>query len=101
MVLISIHPFALRKIFLVLGTLLCLSALCFADPVLMAQHYAAPVSATTIRADAEQLIDLKRVDVPSRAQGSLPTKNSVDQSLLQGESLFRDREAWGCFDDSV
>jgi hypothetical protein len=39
MVLISIHPFALRKIFLVIVALLCFSALCFADPVLMVHRY--------------------------------------------------------------
>ena len=45
MILISIHPFALRKIFLVVAMLLCFSAFCFADPVLMARRYApAPVS---------------------------------------------------------
>jgi hypothetical protein len=101
MVLISIHPFALRKIFLVLGALLCLTALCFADPVLMAQHYAAPVSDAATRADGEALTDLKRVDFPSRGQGLLPSKESIDQSLLQPESLFRDREASTAFDESV
>jgi hypothetical protein len=42
MVLISIHPFALRKIFLVIVAFLCFSALCLADPVLMVHRYAAP-----------------------------------------------------------
>jgi hypothetical protein len=40
MVLISIHPFPLRRIFLVIAALLCFSAFCLADPVLMAQRYA-------------------------------------------------------------
>jgi len=39
MVLISIHPFALRKLFLVIAALLCFSALCFADPLLMTRRY--------------------------------------------------------------
>ncbi len=39
MVLISIHPFALRKVFLVIVAFLCFSALCLADPLLMAQRY--------------------------------------------------------------
>jgi hypothetical protein len=43
MVLISIHPFALRKVFLVIIASLCFSALCFADPVLMVHRYS-PVS---------------------------------------------------------
>jgi len=64
MVLISIHPFALRKIFLVIAALLCFSALCFADPVLMAQRYAAPSS--------EESHELQRVDLPARSQESLP-----------------------------
>lgn len=39
MVLISIHPFASKRIFLVVGALLCLSsAFCFADPLLMSLH---------------------------------------------------------------
>lgn len=39
MVLISIHPFCLRKIFLIVVALLCFSAFCFADPVLMVRRY--------------------------------------------------------------
>lgn len=42
MVLVSIHPFALRKIFLlVIAVLGVSSALCFADPLFMTRHYAA------------------------------------------------------------
>jgi hypothetical protein len=40
MVLISIHPFVFRKILLVIVALLCFSALCLADPVLMVRRYA-------------------------------------------------------------
>jgi hypothetical protein len=39
MVLISIHPFALRRLFLVVVAMSGFSALCFADPVLMAHRY--------------------------------------------------------------
>jgi hypothetical protein len=39
MILISIDPFAHRKILLVVVAFLGLSAFCFADPVLMAQRY--------------------------------------------------------------
>jgi hypothetical protein len=42
MVLISIHPFALRKLLLVVVAFLCLSALCLADPVLMVRRYSSP-----------------------------------------------------------
>lgn len=41
MVLISIHPFAVRRLILVLVALVGFSALCFADPVLMARRYGA------------------------------------------------------------
>jgi hypothetical protein len=40
MVLISLDPFTYRKILLIAAALLGLSAVCFADPVLMAQRYA-------------------------------------------------------------
>ena len=39
MVLVSIHPFALRRLFLVVLALTGFSALCFGDPVLMAHRY--------------------------------------------------------------
>jgi hypothetical protein len=39
MVLVSIHPFALRRLFLVIVAFLCFSAFCFADPVLMVRQY--------------------------------------------------------------
>jgi len=39
MVLISIRPFALRKVLLAIVAFLCFSALCFADPVLMVRRY--------------------------------------------------------------
>ncbi len=39
MVLISLSPFTYRKILLIAVALLGLSAVCFADPVLMAQRY--------------------------------------------------------------
>jgi len=40
MVLISIHPFAVRKLFLIIVAFLCFSAVCLADPVLMVRRYA-------------------------------------------------------------
>jgi hypothetical protein len=92
MVLISIHPFALRKVFLAIGVLLCLSALCFADPVLMAQHYAASVSdAAADAVNGNALTELK-VDLPSRGQELLPSKDVMDQSFQQPEALFRSSE---------
>lgn len=64
MVLISIQPFAFAKIFLIVAALLCFSALCFADPVLMAQKYPAPHS--------EEGEQPKRVDLPPRGLESPP-----------------------------
>jgi len=50
MVLISIDPFAVRKLFLLVVALLCFSAACFADPLLMARRFASP--ADRVRAAA-------------------------------------------------
>jgi hypothetical protein len=41
MVLISIDPFASRKLLLAIVAFLCFSAFCFADPVLMVHRYTA------------------------------------------------------------
>jgi hypothetical protein len=41
MILISIHPFAFKKLFLLIVAFLCVSsALCFADSLFMTRHYA-------------------------------------------------------------
>jgi hypothetical protein len=48
MVLISIHPFAFRKIFLIAATLLGLSAFCFADSLFMARRFGPPVERTSL-----------------------------------------------------
>jgi hypothetical protein len=41
MILISIHPFAFKKLFLLVVAFLCVSsALCFADSLFMTRHYA-------------------------------------------------------------
>ena len=39
MVLISIHPFGLRRVLLIVLALVGFSAVCFADPVLVARRY--------------------------------------------------------------
>jgi hypothetical protein len=99
MVLISIQPFVLRKVFLVIAALLCFSALCFGDPVLMAQHYvprAASFEATThsilqsqAKEDVFQAVDQPRfdclcpVDLPSRDQRLLPKAGATFEAFLQ------------------
>src|SRR6476469_11064734 len=86
MVLISIDPFASRRILLVIAALLCFSALCFADPVLMAQRYSAPgVSERSVR---DGFTDFQPVDWPTREQELLPSKDRLDQSLSQPDSPF-------------
>jgi hypothetical protein len=90
MVLISIHPFAFRKIFFVIAALLCFSAVCFADPVFVAQRYTNPTPS--------EFHDLKRVDLPSRAQEWLPNGEGVPgeafpaapdlKPLVIGEGVF-------------
>src|SRR5438477_11447619 len=68
MVLVSIHPFALRKLLLVILALVGFSALCFADPVLMARRYntdrsrvaAAARSMPTVRLNLTEAIEQNR-----------------------------------------
>jgi hypothetical protein len=98
MVLISIQPFAFRKILLVLVAIVGFSALCFADPVLMAEHYvpgAGLFEATTNpgippqgnsvdpfrRVDQAQFDALHPVDLPSRDQRLLPKWESKSETL--------------------
>jgi hypothetical protein len=58
MILISIHPFAFKKLFLLVVAFLCVSsAVCFSDSLFMTRHYASdqqrtifgPFRSTTIR----------------------------------------------------
>ena len=86
MVLISIQPFALRKIFLVIAALVCFSAFCFADPVLMAEHYVPRAGSfeATKGADQAQFDGLRPVDLPSRDQRLLPKWDSTSEMFGQG-----------------
>jgi hypothetical protein len=83
MVLISIHPFALRKIFLVIAALLCFSALCLADPVFVAQCYGRSHS------DQGPFHDVRGVDLRSRGQESLPldSERAADPAFEADGSL--------------
>ena len=71
MILVSIRPFALRKIFLIVLMLLCFSVVCFADPVLMVRRYApAPEAGGPNRTSefqdwAASDWDTPRLDAPS------------------------------------
>jgi len=108
MVLISIQPFALRKILLILIAVVGFSALCFADPVLMAQHYALRagfVDAATDPGlhpqgkseglfkdrDQAQIDALSPVDLPSRDQRLLPKWDATTEAFRQDnpEDIFQ------------
>jgi hypothetical protein len=74
MVLISIQPFAFRKIFLLVGTLLCLSsALCFADSLFMSLHSTPSYGRQLSRSQVAPL------SIPEKTVQSLP--------LVGGQSL--------------
>jgi hypothetical protein len=98
MVLVSIDPFASRRLFLIIAALLCFSAACFADPVLMAQRYATSTSAmSSIHlaprdpggcAQLNELPSAKGVDLPARGQGLLPSGELADRLLFPAANLF-------------
>jgi hypothetical protein len=71
MVLISMHPFALRKLLLVVVGFLCFSAFCFADPVLMVRRY-------TVKPE--------RVDSPKTSTATLEGWGASERHV--GTSLF-------------
>jgi hypothetical protein len=89
MVLISIDPFASRRILLVIAALLCFSALCFADPVLMAQRYAKSELKPTFgpQTAADTIPDFGGVDVRSRGQELLPCGDG-DRPSYPERNLF-------------
>jgi hypothetical protein len=102
MVLISIHPFALRKLFLILAALLCFSVVCFADPVLMAQRYVPSRGGSEMKTNPSEpqmlrkagLLDavdpassgeFRALDLPLRDQRSLPGIGQINEQVLQAE----------------
>ena len=92
MVLISIDPFATRRILLVLAALLCFSAACFADPVLMAQRYGAgslPPSSGAFW-DGDATAKSKAIDVRSRREQLLPRAEQPSVLFTEPSPLFFD-----------
>ena len=102
MVLISIHPFGLRKLFLILVVLLGFSVMCFADPVLMAQRFVPSRGILEIRTnsaapeelrgadlwdavDPAGLGEVRALDLPLRNQRSLPEFGQVSEQFLQSD----------------
>jgi hypothetical protein len=89
MVLVSIHPFPLRKIFLFVVASLCFSVLCLADPVLMVHrfaptpdHFAGEKVTATISAEPLQPHD------PSLAAPGFGPLGSIDSTGNQTELRF-------------
>lgn len=91
MVLISIDPFALRRLLLVLGALLGFTALCFADPVLMASRYGTSPS----QVSATKTTPAAHVSAPAPLVLPLPTR-SFCRWVTPGEH----RLGWVSFLDS-
>jgi hypothetical protein len=86
MVLVSIHPFALRKLFLVIVAFLCFSAFCFADPVLMVRRYSThPPHIGAVSAPAPTSQGLQDVRLPN---SELEALKSVDFSREQTKLQF-------------
>jgi hypothetical protein len=90
MVLISIRPFAVRKMILLLVALLGFSALCFADPLLMVrQHdrvHSRVAVAVSMRTVALQLTDV-----------AAPTPAPNTTAALEKEDAPTLRDSWLCF----
>jgi hypothetical protein len=105
MVLVSIRPFALRKIFLVIVALLCFSVLCLADPLLMAQRYGTHsrhLPAPASRSEETQgfrpdVIDRSRLDSPEPLQTGedavefVPADMQANDYLPEGLSAVSQR----------
>ena len=89
MVLISIQPFAVRKIFLVIASLVCVSAVCLADPVLMAEHYVPRAGSAEAKNNPVMRFERKSeelfqgVDLPSRDQRLLPRGELPSENFAQ------------------
>lgn len=83
MVLISIHPFALRRLFLIVLVLFGFSALCFADPVLMARRYSDEKPSNPKTPNVAQLAKpVRSVDVdPAEFAWTVPGKNASGLAL--------------------
>jgi hypothetical protein len=100
MVLISIDPFAGRRFLLLVVALLCFSAVCFADPVLMAQRYRTPISPSRSAeqtksqtnvfgsSKSDAILERDGVDFPARSQEFLPSNDRVDALFSSAQDLF-------------
>jgi hypothetical protein len=89
MVLVSIHPFALRKLFLIIVAFLCFSALCLADPVLMVHRYTpAPERVDGVKTATPTLREPLGPQDASVAPPGFGTLGSIDSPWNQTELRF-------------
>jgi len=112
MVLISLDPFASRKIILIIAALLGFSALCFGDPILMAQRYETRAHNTNSAdhgigqipfpesSDSSETAKLENVDLRSREQElSFSHEQAVRPVFPQPNFLFSVLEFTGSICD--
>ena len=92
MVLISIHPFALRKLFLVIVAFLCFSAFCFADPVLMVRRYSTHPPRLGAAASAPAWEESQESKCAGLANSEIDAPESIDFPREQTKLEFTDRE---------
>lgn len=103
MILISIHPFAFRKLFLLVVAFLCLSsAACFADSLFMARQYApdqprsTPVSSR--RVEVSNRVRIVSVGGSAWADVSEPIGTALAEASAEDSSNCRTNDyvmAWG------
>ena len=107
MVLISIHPFALRRLFLVVLAVAGFSALCFADPVLMAQRYGSEKPRLTVTKTAaafnavpapasDRFANLQSTDLSSPVVAE--TAFALDEKAISA-GLLASAVSWSSQDD--
>ena len=82
MVLVSIHPFALRRLLLIAAVLFGLSAACFADCLFMARQYA-------VRSTHGRHLQSEASPLPERLSNTPETGQQTAASTVQLEAPFR------------
>ena len=90
MVLISLQPFALRKLVLAVAALLFFSAFCFADPVFMTRQYAHPAVTAATVSKPSFVPPPTTVDLPAAQIGTPFEVASSEASLWQGPARSND-----------
>ncbi len=103
--MISLQPFLLRKLVLIVAALLFFSALCFADSVFMARQYAGPV-ATAAAFEAKQPsahLQSKQGAPPVEIAGALTAVAPTEIGLWQSPAgatdlLFLQLKSFTLFD---